>query len=207
MAATRHTLLGRLRDWEDQASWREFFDLYASLIYQVALTSGLTAPEAQDVVQETMISVAKKMKAGQYDRTQGSFRAWLLRGIHWRTTEQFRRRLPGAEPLAEANSDEEEELWSSPKEVADPEALRAFEREWTAEWEKQLLTKALERVRQKARPKQYQIFEFSVLRAWSMAKVRRSLLVSTLQVYLARHRVGRLLAGEIAALKRELGDP
>ncbi len=25
---TRRTLLERLRDWEDQHSWREFFELY-----------------------------------------------------------------------------------------------------------------------------------------------------------------------------------
>jgi len=30
---TRQSLLGRLKDWEDQASWREFFDTYWRLIY------------------------------------------------------------------------------------------------------------------------------------------------------------------------------
>ena len=30
---TRATLLERLKDWGDQASWQEFFDLYSNLIY------------------------------------------------------------------------------------------------------------------------------------------------------------------------------
>jgi len=58
---TRATLIQRLKDWQDQLSWQDFFDTYWRLIYGTAIKSGLTATEAQDVVQETMISVAKHM--------------------------------------------------------------------------------------------------------------------------------------------------
>jgi hypothetical protein len=34
--ATRASLLDRLKDREDQASWQEFFDTYWHLIYRVA---------------------------------------------------------------------------------------------------------------------------------------------------------------------------
>jgi len=43
-----------------------------------ALKGGLTAVEAQDVVQETMISVAKHMPTFEYDPAIGSFKTWLL---------------------------------------------------------------------------------------------------------------------------------
>ena len=59
---TRASLLGRLKDWQDQAGWQEFFDTYWKLIYGVAIKSGLTHPEAQDVVQETVMSVCKNMQ-------------------------------------------------------------------------------------------------------------------------------------------------
>jgi DNA-directed RNA polymerase specialized sigma24 family protein len=55
---TRYTLLSRLQDWDDQESWRVFFDTYWRLIYSVAIRSGLTEAEAQDAVQETVICVA-----------------------------------------------------------------------------------------------------------------------------------------------------
>ncbi len=58
---TRHSLLARLKDWEDQASWREFFDTYWQLIYAVARKAGLSDAEAQDTVQETVLTVAKKV--------------------------------------------------------------------------------------------------------------------------------------------------
>jgi len=57
---TRLSLLARLKDWQDQQSWREFFDTYWKLIYSVAIQAGLSDAEAQDVVQDTLVSVAKK---------------------------------------------------------------------------------------------------------------------------------------------------
>jgi hypothetical protein len=48
---TRQSLLARLKDWEDQESWREFFDTYWRLIHATALKAGLSEPEAQEVVQ------------------------------------------------------------------------------------------------------------------------------------------------------------
>ncbi len=39
---TRRTLLSKLRSWENQESWQEFFDTYWKLIYNTAVRSGLT---------------------------------------------------------------------------------------------------------------------------------------------------------------------
>jgi RNA polymerase sigma-70 factor (ECF subfamily) len=50
---TRYSLLSRLQKWDDQESWKDFFDIYWRFIYSVAVKSGLTEDEAQDVVQET----------------------------------------------------------------------------------------------------------------------------------------------------------
>ena len=47
---TRRSLLVRLRDWEDQSSWRDFFNTYWKFIYGVAIKSGLSDSEAEDVV-------------------------------------------------------------------------------------------------------------------------------------------------------------
>ena len=64
---TRATLIQRLKNWQDQSSWQDFFDTYWKLIYGVAIKGGLTATEAQDVVQETMIAVARHMPTFKYD--------------------------------------------------------------------------------------------------------------------------------------------
>ena len=76
---TRHSLLSRLKHWDDQESWRDFFDTYWKLIYGVAIKSGMTDVEAQEVVQETVIAVAKKIAEFKTDPAFGSFKAWLAR--------------------------------------------------------------------------------------------------------------------------------
>lgn len=43
---TRQSLLERLKDWEDQKSWGDFFNTYWKLIYGVARQAGLTEAEA-----------------------------------------------------------------------------------------------------------------------------------------------------------------
>src|SRR2546429_8519785 len=92
---TRRSLLDRLKNWDDQESWKDFFDTYWKLIYGVALKAGLSDAEAQEVVQETVIAVAKKMGGFEYDPEIGSFKSWLLHTAQWRISDQFRKRLPG----------------------------------------------------------------------------------------------------------------
>src|SRR5881296_1121757 len=92
MLPTRWTLIGRLKNWDDQESWREFFDLYWKLIYGVALKSDLTPSEAQDVVQETIISVCKNIGKFKADPAHGSFKGWLLKLTRWRILDQIRKR-------------------------------------------------------------------------------------------------------------------
>ena len=66
---TRRSLLDRLRDWEDQAGWREFFDTYWKFIYSMAVRSGLSDQEAEDVVQETVTSVARRCRSFTMSRS------------------------------------------------------------------------------------------------------------------------------------------
>src|SRR5438477_9156148 len=94
---TRASLLGRLKDWKDEESWRVFFETYWKLIYNAARKAGLTDAEAQDVVQETVISVSKSIPTFDYDAEGGSFKSWLLLLTRWRITDQFRRRQRGIE--------------------------------------------------------------------------------------------------------------
>jgi len=74
LVPTRQSLLSRLKDWNDQESWKVFFDTYWRLIYSAAMKAGLSDAEAQDVVQETVIGVLKKLPDFEYDPRKGSFK-------------------------------------------------------------------------------------------------------------------------------------
>src|SRR6266566_3192044 len=90
---TRWSLIGRLKDIDDQQSWQEFFDAYWKLIYEVALKAGLSDTEAQEVVQETVISVAKQMPGFRYDPARGKFKGWLLQITRRRIADLVRKRM------------------------------------------------------------------------------------------------------------------
>src|SRR6266542_7166468 len=154
---TRWTLIERLKNWDDQESWRQFFETYWKLIYGVAIKSGLTHPEAQDVVQETVISVSKSMHNFKADPAYGSFKAWLLNLTRWRITDQFRKRGRGAKereepPNSGAGSESEATPTAVEEQVPDP-AGNALETIWNEEGEKPIGDAAWEKVNSKSTPK------------------------------------------------------
>jgi RNA polymerase sigma-70 factor (ECF subfamily) len=75
-----------------EANWKTFFDSYWKLIYGVAIKAGLDDAEAQKVVQETIIAVAKQMEGFKYDPKIGSFKGWLLHTTRWRIADKMRKR-------------------------------------------------------------------------------------------------------------------
>ena len=95
--------LSRLRSWRDEESWQEFFDTYGRLIYRMAMKAGLSDAEAQDVVQETIILVARKMPGFKYDPAIGSFKSWLRLLTRRRIEKQLKKRLPGIARLSSAS--------------------------------------------------------------------------------------------------------
>src|SRR5437867_3509159 len=93
---TRTSLLSRLKNWDDQESWKDFFETYWKMIYSVAKRSGLNDAEAQDIVQETILAVAKKMPNFHYDPALGSFKSWLMLIVRRRIIDYLRK--VGREP-------------------------------------------------------------------------------------------------------------
>src|SRR5258708_3030537 len=94
---TRQSLLSRLKDWDDQDSWNVFFDTYWKLIYNDALEGGIRDAGAEDVVEETVVSVLKNMPGFDYNSEKGSFKGWLVRLTSWRIVDQLRKRQKGIE--------------------------------------------------------------------------------------------------------------
>jgi RNA polymerase sigma-70 factor (ECF subfamily) len=195
LLATRRSLVERLANWQDQQHWQEFFDTYWKLIYAVARKSGLTDAEAQDVVQETVITVAKNIT--KYEREAGSFCGWLLHITRWRIGDQFRKRAP---ITLQHRPRESSRATATVERVPDDANVQAT---WDAEWQRHIFQAALDRLKRKVDAKHYQIFDCLAVKLWSASKVASSLQVSIAQVYLVKHRLSAQLKREVAALEKQ----
>jgi RNA polymerase sigma factor (sigma-70 family) len=199
--STRSSLLKRLKNWEDQESWQEFFNLYGKLIFNFATKTGLGEAEAQDVVQDTILIVAKKMPGFVYDPAVGSFKSWLLLITRRRIEKQLRKRLPILHSGV-ARSDEKSGT-ATIEQFPDPAASN-LEMIWNEEWETNLSEVALSRVKQQVKARQFQMFDLYVLKQWPVKEVARALGVSIGLVYVNKHRVAALLKKEVAALQQRI---
>ncbi len=195
---TRQSLLSRLRDCGDNAGWREFFETYWRLIYNVSRKSGLADAEAQDVVQNTFIYLTRKMPKFRYDPARGSFKSWL-RVVTRSRISAYRRQADTGLLIREprTNADGEPAL----EQIPDPSG-DALDEVWQREWEENLLDTALRRVRAKVSSRQLLIFRLATQENLSLTQVAKKLGVSLAQVYLARHRIAKLLKVEVQQLRR-----
>jgi RNA polymerase sigma-70 factor (ECF subfamily) len=197
--ATRASLLGRLKNWDDAKSWEDFTQIYSRLIRAVAIKAGLTESEAKDVEQETLLCVAKTIHEFESDPARGTFKSWLLNLTRWRITDQFRRRGPaaGSAPPSDATATGT----STVERLPGPDNLDA---EWEVEWKRNIVETALARVGRKVKPKHLQIFDLYAMRHWPAGKVAHELGVTRVQVYLVNHRLTKLMKREVEYLGRNL---
>jgi len=195
---TRQSLLSRLKDWKDRESWQDFFDTYWRLIYGVARKAGLSDAEAHDIVQETVISVARKIEGFRYDPAVCSFKSWMLQLTRWRIINQLKRRQRDA-----GNSPSDESEGTAPVERIPDRTEFNLEAIWDEEWKKNLFAAALERIKLRADPEQFQIFDLYCVENWPAQKVARTLSVNIGRVYLAKHRIRALLRKEVKTLDKQ----
>ncbi|MBI3414692.1 MAG: sigma-70 family RNA polymerase sigma factor [Verrucomicrobia bacterium] len=209
---TRRSLLTRLRQADDHAGWQEFFDTYWRLLYGVARKAGLSEAEAQDAVQDCVITVSQQMPKFRYEPERCSFKGWLLMILRQRIGRQFQKRMR-AGANGEVNftcpppADEGMETNAIAR-VPDCSEDR-LEAIWEEEWQRHVLARATERVKAHVSDAQFQIFDLHVLQNWPASDVTKTLGVSIAQVYLAKLRVGRRFKLEVEALKASdaAGEP
>lgn len=198
--ATRRSLLDRLKDWHDDTSWREFFETYWRLIYATARRAGLGDDEAQDVIQETVVSVAKSIPEFKYDPTVCSFKGWLMALTRRRIADRFRQRAREFQlATEEPNPGRSTALTDR---VPDPRSLD-WEAVWDQEWMANLLARALERVKRKANPRAFEAFYLYVVRDQAASQVAQTLGINIARVYLAKHRVAALVKQELRYLENK----
>jgi RNA polymerase sigma-70 factor (ECF subfamily) len=198
---TRVSLLVRLKDWNDQASWQEFDDNYRQLIRNYFLKQGVTQEDAEDLVQATLFSVAKAIRKCLWAPEKGSFKSWLLTVAHNRMIDHFRRRPHWR--VARCATRTATSRTSTIERIPDPRSLTP-EAIWEEEWRNNVMKLALERLKARVRPKHFQIYHLHVIKQQPTGKVAKALGVRQGHVHLITHRLNAVIESLARKLEREL---
>jgi len=190
---TTTLLLSRLHDSRDAQAWAEFDARFRGVIVATALRVGLSAQDAEEAAQETMLCAIRDYQGGKYDRARGRLSSWIVGIAHHRIVDLQRSRRAGVGRDPEACRAPEE-----------PEIAEAFERAL----ERHVFERAWSRLREESglAPSTLAAFELTALRGVPAGAAAAACEMSVDQVYVARHRVARKLQELVAAIDRAYRD-
>ena len=195
LSVTRQSLVQRLHVWDDDVSWRRFFERYWQLIYNVARSAGLSDADSQDVV----IYVCKKIN--NYRSEVGSFRKWLRVVTRSRIIDRYRKE----KRHQNGRKHNLEDSRKTPHMERQPDPMQLdIERIYEKQWAKAVVDAALVMVRGKVKPRHYQIYDSVVLKEWAPRDVADMFGISVPQVYLIRHRVGKVVEKAVRLAEQQV---
>lgn len=198
---TRPSLLERLRDAGDNAAWDEFLSLYGGLIRGYARKKGCSDARADDVCQETLVRLLRRLPGFVYQPRGGHpFRSLLLRITHGCIVDEFRREGRYAHPDGADDGASPGFFGSIPDDG--PEAGQ----DWDKAWLESVLAQALNRVRQKVKGTTYQAFCAYVIAGEAADEVAADVGLNANALYRVANRVKDLLRREVKGILADAGE-
>jgi len=193
---TRETLLQRVRRQHDQRAWEEFVYYYNGYVYNIASRMGLNHHDAEEVVQNVMLQLWKKLPEFEYDARKGRFRGWLCTVTGNDVKMLLRRKSNNIDRLT---PDEKEDLNHYLHKVETSPSEELAEREWVT----YITTLAWSRVQEEFGINEKAAFEM-VSKGISVDEISKKLGITTSSVYVYKKRVTDRLKKEIVQLNNEL---
>jgi RNA polymerase sigma-70 factor (ECF subfamily) len=108
---TSLTLLEQLNRAGDEASWDRLVDLYSPLLRSWLLRYDVQPADADDLIQDVLLTVTKELSGFAHNQQTGAFRNWLRRIVVNRLRNFWRKRgrdVVGGSDLAHRLSELEE---------------------------------------------------------------------------------------------------
>ena len=175
MTTTRRTLLHRVRDPADREAWEQFFELYSPLLEGYARAQGLARADAEEVRDQCLEVLARRLPDFEYERAKGSFQSWLHAIARGKVVDLLR--------AQRVRSGETSELAALPDPAAAPDER------WEEQWRSEHLRYCLRQTRETEPPEIYRVFELLLLEDLPVPEVCARTGLNRNQVYKAKARV------------------
>lgn len=199
-AATRLSLLVRLRNLKNDDAWKEFFESYGPRIFRWCRRLGLQESDASDVTQEVLTRLMKGIQTFDYDSSRGRFRGWLTivtnNAIRDYVKQQRRAGISGGDTTLQRHLSS----------LQSPSAIEELAAEIDAEADQEVLREAEARVQLRVASETWEAYRMTAVDGVKPSEVSKSIGMKTSEVYVAKSRVIKLLKEEVARIKEAETD-
>lgn len=186
MDSTSISLLQRLKSQNGDADWPRFVALYAPLIFYWARSQGTSAADSEDLVQDVMTVLVRKLPEFDYDGNR-SFRGWLRTITLNRHRDLLRRRA--------ARPEAQQTVETLNLDTADDVELFA-----ERQYRRHLARRAMELMQTEFEARTWKACWESTVSDRSAEEIASELDMTVNAVYLAKSRVLRRLRADLAGL-------
>jgi RNA polymerase sigma-70 factor (ECF subfamily) len=195
MDHTSLSLLQRAREGDDSRSWGLLAEIYTPLLKTWLLRYELQPSDIDDVVQETLLVVAREMSKFEHSGRAGAFRTWLKNILYHRLQNFWRTRRRHPQGAGDSG------FLKTLNELNDPASEQS--RAWDREHDQHVLRRLLEIVEPRFQASTREAFRRVVLEGQDAEKVADDLGMSLNAVMIAKSRVLKELRREGRGLFEE----
>jgi RNA polymerase sigma-70 factor, ECF subfamily len=188
MDQTSLSLLDRACRQQDSQSWNSLAEVYTPLLRSWLARYGVQDADADDLVQETLVVLARELARFEHNGRSGAFRAWLKTILVNRLRSFWRSRK--YRPAANGDSD----VLHALDQLADPHS--ELSRLWDQEHDAQVIRQLAARVEGRFSESTRQAFRRLVFDGASPEAVAQELGLSLNAVVIAKCRVLKALRQE-----------
>lgn len=192
---TRSSVLKAVADTQNEAAWRRLFDLYAGFVFSIARSKGLSVADADDVVQNVFVDLARNLPKFEYDSAKGRFRSYLTGLVHWRVTDRLR--------SGKRDADLKTGFMEENKDTATEDDDGFLEREWQAA----AMEEALRRMKRDVNADHFAAFVASTIEGRDTETVMRLYGISRGNLYQIRKRFTVKLREITLKVLAEMDEP
>ena len=137
-SVTSTTLLNGLHDPDNESIWLQFVQRYRPMIVRYGKRLGLSAEDAEDVAQASLLGFCEAYRKRKYERERGRLREWLFGIVHNQVRNWKRRSSRGASRLSGTVAQDV---------LGGLESDEGLEEQWEEEWRASVAAACLDEVR------------------------------------------------------------
>jgi RNA polymerase sigma-70 factor (ECF subfamily) len=188
---TRHSLLMKVAESANPDAWREFTAIYRPAVYRLARRRGLQDADAEDLAQQVLVIISRKIADWRPAAPSGAFRAWLTTIARNAIVNALTR---GTKQIGVGGSGTLDRLGNQPsRDEVEPEIDEEVRRG--------LFRQAAEQIRPEFEESTWAAFWLTAVEGLAVEDVARRLGKKTGSIYAARSRIMRRLKEQIQEME------